>query len=49
MNGILDTDTILKAQVVYNTGPLYIGKDPNHSGVKAFIDDFRVYKGAISF
>lgn len=47
VNGILDTEVILKGQVTPNQGPFYIGKDPQHAGVKCFLDDFRIYKGAI--
>ncbi len=37
VNGILDTEVILKGQVQYNPGDIFIGKDPSHSGVKCFL------------
>lgn len=33
----------------YNPGDIFIGKDPNHQGVKCFLDDLRLYKGAIKY
>eukprot|EP00743_Colponemidia_sp_Colp-15_P000482 GILK01000545.1.p1 GENE.GILK01000545.1~~GILK01000545.1.p1 ORF type:complete len:239 (+),score=39.11 GILK01000545.1:869-1585(+) len=43
VNGILDTQIILKGTAQFNLGPLHLGKDPWHPGTAAFIDDLRLY------
>jgi hypothetical protein len=47
VNGVSDKSDVMKAPVKFNTGDIYVGKDPWHAGVKAFIDDFRIYKGSL--
>jgi hypothetical protein len=43
VNGILDSQVILKAPIKYNRGEIYLGKDPWHSGFKGFLDDLRIF------
>ena len=48
INGQLDNAVTLGGPVVANEGPLYIGKDPWHSGVDGAVDDLRLYALALS-
>ena len=43
LNGILDSQVILRGPLKFNKGDFYIGKDPWHSGLTGFIDDLRLY------
>jgi hypothetical protein len=48
VDGRLDTRTTLSGATVANAGPLHIGKDPFYPGVVGALDDFRVYRLALS-
>ena len=43
INGVLDSQVILKGPIKYNRGEIYLGKDPWHSGFKGFLDDLRIF------
>ena len=43
INGILDSQVILRGPIKFNRGDIYIGKDPWHSGFTGFVDDLRIY------
>ena len=43
LNGILDSQVILRGQIKFNRGDIYLGKDPWHSGFNGFLDDLRMY------
>lgn len=45
VNGILDSQVILRGGIKFNRGDIYLGKDPWHSGFNGFIDDLRIYEG----
>lgn len=47
INGILDNQKILKGKIIINEGEFHIGKDPWHEGVKAYIDEIKIYNTAI--
>jgi hypothetical protein len=47
INGNLDNQVILKGKVKMNSGPLHVGKDPWHQGVKCYIDELKIYKNAL--
>jgi len=34
---------------VNNNGPIHLGKDPQHTGTSCYLDDFRIYRGAIKY
>ncbi|MCQ2818553.1 MAG: LamG domain-containing protein [archaeon] len=48
INGNLDSQTILKGKVLFNKGDFHIGKDAWHSGVKCYIDEFKIYGKALA-
>ena len=48
LNGRLDAATTLAADVVSNTGPIHIGKDPWYPGFEGRLDDLRLYNFALS-
>ena len=48
INGVLDSQRTLNGSVIGNSGPLYIGKDPWHSGADSLMDDVRIYNRALS-
>jgi hypothetical protein len=48
LDGRLDTQITLAGTSVANHGPLYIGKDPWFAGIAGAIDDFRLYRLALS-
>ena len=43
LNGILDSQVILRGPLKFNRGDIHVGKDPWHSGFSGFIDDLRIY------
>ncbi|OMJ96090.1 hypothetical protein SteCoe_262 [Stentor coeruleus] len=43
LNGLLDSQVILRGPLKFNRGDIYIGKDPWHSGFKGYFDDLRLY------
>lgn len=47
INGISDSQTILKAPIKWNKGDIYIGKDPWHMGFSGFFDELRIYNTAL--
>jgi Concanavalin A-like lectin/glucanases superfamily len=48
VNGVLDTEFTLSAGTTGNNGPLYVGDDPWFGGSNAYIDDVRLYSGALT-
>jgi Tc toxin complex TcA C-terminal TcB-binding domain/Concanavalin A-like lectin/glucanases superfamily/ABC toxin N-terminal region len=48
LDGRLDSQATLSTPTVGNTGPLYVGGDPWHSGFNGLIDDLRVFTFAVS-
>ncbi|GAB4204954.1 MAG: hypothetical protein OHK0022_30580 [Roseiflexaceae bacterium] len=48
LNGTLDSSVPLPGTVVGNTGPLYIGKDPWHGGLRGALDEVQVVQRALS-
>ncbi len=48
VNGVLDTEFALSAGTTGNNGPLYVGDDPWYGGSKAWMDDVRLYSGALT-
>lgn len=48
INGNLDNQVFLKGKVRMNSGPLHIGKDPWHTGVKCYIDDLKIFNMSFS-
>lgn len=47
INGYLDNQTILKGNIKYNLGDIYLGKDPWHMGFSGFFDDLRIHDQAL--
>lgn len=47
VNGNLDNQVILKGKVKMNNGPIHLGKDPWHPGVKCFLDELKIYSTAL--
>lgn len=43
LNGLLDTQVILRGPIKYNRGDIHLGHDQWHSGFNGFIDDLRLY------
>jgi len=43
INGIKDGEVVLDTPRSLGSGELYLGRDPWHSGTKAYMDDFRWY------
>ena len=48
VNGVLDTELTLSAGTTGNNGPLYVGDDPWYGGSNAYMDDVRLYSGALT-
>ena len=48
VNGLLDTEFTLSGSTTGNNGPLYIGDDPWYGGSSSYMDDVRLYSGALS-
>lgn len=48
LNGELDSEVLLVGTSISNDGPLYLGKDPWHSGINGSLDDIRIYALALS-
>jgi len=47
INGNLDNQVFLKGKLRMNSGPLHVGKDEFHPGVKCYLDDLRIYNIAL--
>ncbi len=47
INGNLDNQVFLLGKIKMNNGPMHIGKDKWHPGVKCFFDDYRIYNEAL--
>merc|ERR1712072_683304 len=47
INGVKDSEVILKGTPVSNNGTISIGKDAHHAGTKCFIDTFKWYSRAL--
>jgi hypothetical protein len=43
VNGLLDNQAILKGKITMNNGPIHVGKDPWHPGVKCFLDELKIF------
>ena len=43
INGNKDNQIILDGKILFNNGPLHLGKDPWRPGVKCYIDDLKLY------
>ncbi len=48
INGVKDSEHSLGNDVLSNDGPIYIGKNPWHDGIKGNMDEFKIYEGALS-
>ena len=48
VNGVLDTEFTLSADTTGNNGPLYVGDDPWYGGSNVYMDDVRLYTGALT-
>jgi hypothetical protein len=48
INGVLDTELTLSGTTIGNNGPLYVGDDPWYGGSNAYMDDVRLYSGALT-
>lgn len=48
INGAKDGEVIVESPRVVGGGELYLGRDPWHAGIKAYLDDFRWYSRALS-
>ena len=48
INGVLDTELTLSAGTTGNNGPLYVGDDPWYGGSNVYMDDVRLYSGALT-
>jgi hypothetical protein len=48
VNGIFDSQAVLKGNILFNTGPFFLGKDPWHVGTRSYMDDVRVYDDALN-
>ena len=48
VNGVLDTEFTLSADTTGNNGPLYVGDDPWYGGSNVYMDDVRLYSGALT-
>jgi hypothetical protein len=48
VNGVLDTEFTLSADTTGNSGPLYVGDDPWFGGSNVYMDDVRLYNGALT-
>ncbi len=48
VNGVLDTELTLSAGTTGNNGPLYVGDDPWYGGSNVYMDDVRLYSGALT-
>merc|ERR1711865_950649 len=47
INGVKDSEVILKGTPLANNGTISIGKDTHHAGTKCFMDDFKWYSRAL--
>lgn len=48
INGQKDSELPVYSRVLYNSGPIYIGKDPWYAGPASAIDDYRIYTRALT-
>merc|ERR1712216_824212 len=48
VNGVFDTQLVLKGNVLFNNGPFLVGKDLEGAGAKMYLDDLRVYSTSVS-
>jgi len=43
VNGLLDNEKVLKGTLIFNEGPLLIGRDVINYGTQCYIDELRIY------
>jgi YVTN family beta-propeller protein len=48
LNGSLDAQVTLSANTVSNTGPIRLGKDPWNAGTQCSLDEFAIYRRALT-